>query len=91
MNAGNQKIKKMTDKLKNFLERHNYKITAVNTVLIIIGIVMGILQSNNIENKTDFSLQKQDMMIKSDLERMKFEDSVQIHLRNKLDSINRKQ
>ena len=28
----------MTDKLKGFLERHNYKITAVNTILIITGI-----------------------------------------------------
>ena len=27
----------MTDKLKGFLERHNYKITAVNTILIITG------------------------------------------------------
>ena len=28
----------MTDKLKCFLERNNYKINAVNTLLIIIGI-----------------------------------------------------
>lgn len=89
---GNQKPKrKMTDKLKSFLERHNYKITALNTVLIITGIVIAFSQSNSIENKTDSSLQKQDFMIKSDLERVKFEDSVQNHLRNKLDSINRKQ
>lgn len=80
----------MTDKLKCFLERHNYKITAVNTILIIIGISMGVLQRNNIEKKTDFSLQKQDMMIKADSERMKVNDSVQVHLRNKLDSLNKK-
>lgn len=36
----------MTDKLKSFLERHNYKITAVNTVLIITGIVIVFSQSN---------------------------------------------
>lgn len=80
----------MTDKLKGFLERHNYKITAVNTILIITGIAMGILQRNNIEKKTDFSLQNQDMMIKADSERMRVNDSVQIHLRNKLDSLNKK-
>ena len=27
----------MTYKLKGFIERHNYKITAVNTILIITG------------------------------------------------------
>ena len=80
----------MTDKLKGFLERHNYKITAVNTILIITGVAMGILQRNNIENKTDFSLQKQDFMIKADSERIKMNDSVQFHLRNKLDSLNKK-
>ena len=80
----------MTDKIKGFLERHNYKITAVNTILIITGISIGILQRNDIENKTDFSLQKQDMMIKADSERIKVNDSVQINLRNKLDSLNRK-
>ena len=80
----------MTDKLKGFLERHNYKITAVNTLLIIIGIAMGILQRNQIDKKTDFSLQKQDMMMKADSERMKINDSVQVHLREKLDSLNKK-
>ena len=80
----------MTDKLKGFLERHNYKITAVNTILIITGIAMGVLQRNTIEKKTDFSLQKQDLMIKADSERIKVNDSVQVHLRNKLDSLNKK-
>lgn len=81
MNAGNQKIKKMTDKLKGFLERNNYKITALNTVLIIIGIAMGVLQRNSIKEKADFSLENQDLIIKADSERMKKEDSVQNHLR----------
>lgn len=80
----------MTDKLKGFLERHNYKITAVNTLLIIIGISIGFWQRRMIEQKSDFSLENQDLMIKADSERMKKEDSIQIHLRTKLDSINNK-
>lgn len=81
----------MTQKLKSFLERNNYKITAVNTLLIIIGISIGFWQRRMIDQKSDFSLEKQDFMIKADSERMKKEDSIQIHLRTKLDSINSKQ
>ena len=44
LSTGNLKLIKMTDKLKSFLERHNYKITAVNTLLIIIGISIGFWQ-----------------------------------------------
>lgn len=80
----------MTQKLKSFLERNNYKITAVNTLLIIIGISIGFWQRRMIERKTDFSLKNQDVMIKADSERIKKEDSIQIHFRTKLDSINSK-
>lgn len=77
--------------LKQWLHNNAYWITPLNTILIIIGISIGFWQRHEIERKTDFSLKKQDMMIKADSERMKMQDSIQIHLRTKLDSINSKQ
>lgn len=76
--------------LKQWLRNNAYWITPLNTLLIIIGISIGFWQRNKIDRKTDFSLKNQDMMIKADSERMKKEDSIQIHLRAKLDSINNK-
>lgn len=76
--------------LKQWLHNNAYWITPLNTLLIIIGISIGFWQRHEIEKKTDFSLQKQDLMIKADSERMKIQDSIQIHLRTKLDSINSK-
>lgn len=80
----------MTQKIKGFLERNNYKITAINTILIVIGITIGFWQRYYIEQKTDFSLRNQDLMIKADSQRMKINDSLQINLRKKLDSLNEK-
>ena len=76
--------------LKQWLHDNAYWITPLNTILIIIGISIGFWQRWSIEKKADFSLDNQSTMIKADSERMKKEDSIQIHLRTKLDSINNK-
>lgn len=78
------------EQLKQWLHDNAYWITPLNTILIVIGISIGFWQRRDIEEKTDFSLKNQDFMIKADSERMKKEDSIQIHLRTKLDSINNK-
>ena len=81
---------KNLERIKKWLNYNAYWITPLNTLLIIIGISIGFWQRRVIERKTDFSLENQDFMIKADSERMKIEDSIQIHLRTKLDSINSK-
>lgn len=81
---------KNLERIKKWLNDNAYWITPLNTILIIIGISIGFWQRRMIEQKADFSLDKQDLIIKADSERMKKEDSIQIHLRTKLDSINNK-
>ena len=76
--------------LKQWLHNNAYWITPLNTILIVIGISIGFWQRHEIKRKADFSLKNQDLIIKADSEMMKKEDSIQVHLRNKLDSINYK-
>lgn len=78
-------------RIKKWLHDDAYWITPLNTILIVIGISIGFWQREVIDQKADFSLDKQDLILKKDSERMKKEDSIQMHLRTKLDSINSKQ
>ena len=73
--------------LKDFIKRNNHWITVINTLLIVIGISIGVAQRLSIGEK---SLQNQNTMMKSDSERVKVQDSVNVQLRHKLDSINNK-
>lgn len=81
---------KNLEQLKKWLNDNAYWITPLNTLLIIIGISIGFWQRHKINQKANFSLDNQDLMIRADSERMKKEDSIQLHLRKKLDSINSK-
>ena len=73
--------------IKDFIKRNNHWITVINTLLIVIGISIGVTQRISIGKK---SLQNQNTMMKSDSERLKIQDSVNVQLRHKLDSINNK-
>lgn len=73
--------------VKDFIKRNNHWITVINTLLIVIGIALGVAQRLSIGKK---SLKNQKVMMKSDSERVKVQDSVNLQLRHKLDSINNK-